>query len=53
MTRQLDVLQNRVVQAVGVASQAQIRAINKELARLSKKLDTLAGKRSTRPQLPA
>jgi hypothetical protein len=53
VTKQLDVLQSRVVEAVGVASQSQIRAINKELARLSKKLDTLAGKRSPRPQLPA
>jgi len=51
--KRLDVLQTRVVEAVGVASQAQVKEINRELAKLSKKLDTLVGKRSSRPEASA
>lgn len=37
----LDGLQHRVVEAVGVASQAQVGEIKRELSKLSKKLDAL------------
>lgn len=43
--RRLDQLQQRVVAAAGVASQSQVKEINRELSRLSKKIDTLLGKR--------
>ena len=38
-------LQDKVISGVGVASQSQVREINKELVKLSKKLDTLVGKK--------
>ena len=43
--KKLNQLQTRVVESVGVASQAQVREINREIARLSKKLDSLIGKK--------
>ncbi|MBI3185070.1 MAG: hypothetical protein HYZ28_23285 [Myxococcales bacterium] len=46
LRKRLDLLQARVVQASGVATQRQVRDINRELGRLSKKLDTLIGKRA-------
>jgi hypothetical protein len=39
---------SRVVEAVGVASQAQIRELTRELSRISKKVDALVGKRAAR-----
>lgn len=41
--KRFDGLQTRVVEAVGVASQTQVREINKELSKLSKKLDAVLG----------
>ena len=38
---------DRVIESVGVASQSQVEQINKELVKLSKKLDQLVGKKST------
>lgn len=43
--KRLDVIQTRVVETVGVASQQQVKEINRELVKLSKKLDALAGKK--------
>lgn len=47
--KRLDGLQTRVVEAVGVASQTQVREINRELTKLSKKLDAVltTGKKAT------
>lgn len=45
LKKRLDGLQTRVVEAAGVASQSQVKAISRELTRLSKKLDTLVGKK--------
>ena len=39
-------LQTRVVEATGVASQNQLKLISRELARLSKKVDALAGRKA-------
>jgi uncharacterized protein YukE len=39
--KRLDGLQTRAVEAVGVASQAQVKELNRELSRLSKKLDQI------------
>jgi len=51
--KRLDGLQTRAVEAVGVASQAQVKELNRELSRLSKKLDQIvppaAKKASSRP----
>ncbi len=41
----LDALQSRVVEAAGVASQSQVKELHKELGKLAKKLDALAGKK--------
>jgi polyhydroxyalkanoate synthesis regulator phasin len=43
--KKLDGLQTRVIEATGVASQSQVKAIGKEIARLSKKVDGLVGKK--------
>src|SRR5689334_20342200 len=43
----LEGLQGKLVQAVGVASQSQVKQINKELTRLSKKLETLISKKGS------
>jgi hypothetical protein len=42
--RQLHSLQSQVINAVGVARQSQIRELNRELSRLSKRIDELARK---------
>jgi hypothetical protein len=44
--KRLDVLQSRVVEAAGVASQAQLRELSRELTRISKKLDAVVSKKS-------
>ncbi|SEU37269.1 hypothetical protein [Stigmatella erecta] len=41
LRKRLDGFQARAVEAVGVASQAQVKEINRELTRLSKKLDQI------------
>jgi uncharacterized protein YukE len=41
LRKRLDGIQTRAVEAVGVASQAQVRELNRELTRLSKKLDQI------------
>lgn len=43
--KRLDGLQGKLVEAVGVASVAQVKEINRELNKLSKKLENLAKKR--------
>lgn len=51
--KRINSLQARVVETVGVASQAQVREINRELVKLSKKLDALNGtgkKAGTKPE---
>jgi hypothetical protein len=46
--------QSRVIQAAGVATQGQIRALNRELKALSKKLDALIEKKPvTKPDARA
>jgi ElaB/YqjD/DUF883 family membrane-anchored ribosome-binding protein len=50
--RRLSALQTKVVESVGVASQAQVNQINRELARLSKKLDTLVAKKAAAKSAP-
>ena len=46
--------QSRVIQAAGVATQSQIRALNRELKALSKKLDALVEKKAaTKPDARA
>lgn len=51
--KRLDGLQTKAVEAAGVASQAQVKELNRELSRLSKKLDQLlpptAKKATSRP----
>lgn len=44
--KRLDGLQGKLVEAVGAASTAQVKEINRELNRLAKKLDTLAKKKA-------
>lgn len=51
--KRLDHLQARVVQAAGVASQAQVREINRELSKLSKKVESLVHKRASRSEASA
>ena len=47
-------LQSRVIQAAGVATQGQIKALNRELKALSRKLDALVEKKSaTKPDARA
>lgn len=41
LKKRLDGLQTKVVEAVGVASQAQLKDLNKELAKLTRKVDAL------------
>jgi len=45
--KRLTVVQAKVIESVGMASQAQVDQINRELARLSKKLDGLMGKKGS------
>lgn len=42
--KRLNELQSRVIESVGVASGAQVKEINREIAKLSKKIDTLVKK---------
>jgi tetrahydromethanopterin S-methyltransferase subunit G len=52
--RRLDGLQARVIEAVGVASQSQMKEINRELGRLAKKLDAvIGGKKDKTPRAAA
>ena len=44
--KRLDGLQGKLVEAVGVASVAQVKEINRELGKLAKKLETLTKKRA-------
>jgi hypothetical protein len=41
LRKRLDGIQTRAVEAVGVASQAQVKELNRELSKLSKKLDQI------------
>ncbi len=41
LKKRLDAVQTKVVEAVGVASQAQLKDLNKELSKLSRKVDAL------------
>lgn len=41
LSKRLDGIQTRAVEAVGVASQAQVKELNRELSKLSKKLDQI------------
>ncbi len=41
LRKRLDGIQTKAVEAVGVASQAQVKELNRELSRLSKKLDQI------------
>ena len=45
--KRLTTVQAKVIESVGMASQAQVDQINRELARLSKKLDGLMGKKGS------
>jgi F0F1-type ATP synthase membrane subunit b/b' len=44
--KQAETFQNRVIQAAGVATQSQIKALTRELSKLAKKVDTLVEKKS-------
>jgi len=46
MKKRFDALQTRVMAFSGVATQSQIRELNKELHRLSKKVDALLDKKA-------
>jgi hypothetical protein len=50
--RRLASVQTKVVESVGVASQAQVNQINRELVKLSKKLDTLVAKKGIAKSAP-
>jgi hypothetical protein len=45
MKKRFDALQGRIIEVSGMASQAQIRELNKELHRLAKKVDVLIEKK--------
>lgn len=45
LRKRFDSLQSRLIEATGVASQSQIRELNKELHRLAKKVDALVEKK--------
>ena len=45
--KRFDGLQGKLVQAVGVASQAQVKEINRELNRLSKKLESFVTRKGS------
>jgi len=44
--KQAETFQNRLIQAVGVATQSQIKALSRELSKLSKKVDALVEKKA-------
>ena len=46
MKKRFDALQSRIIEVSGVASQAQLRELNKELHRLTKKVDVLMDKKA-------
>jgi hypothetical protein len=46
MLKKAGSLQGRVIRAAGVATQGQIKALNRELKALSRKLDALVEKKS-------
>lgn len=48
--KRLDGLQSKVIEATGVASQAQIKELSKEISRLSRKVDTLLNKKGAKPE---
>jgi hypothetical protein len=50
--KRLTAVQTKVVESVGVASQAQVNQINRELMKLSKKLDTLVAKKGGAKNAP-
>jgi DNA repair exonuclease SbcCD ATPase subunit len=50
--KRLSAVQTKVVESVGVASQAQVNQINRELMKLSKKLDTLVAKKGGAKNAP-
>ena len=41
--KKLEEFQARILEVAGVASQNQVRALNRQLSKLSRRLDTLAG----------
>ena len=45
MKKRFDALQSRIIEVSGMASQAQIRELNKELHRLARKVDVLIEKK--------
>ena len=47
--KRLDGLQEQVLGVLGVATRSEIAELNRELVRLSKKIDTLASKKSAAP----
>jgi len=51
--KRLDTLHARVIEVSGVASQNQVREISREINRLSKKVDSLAGKKTDRDEVRA
>ena len=46
MLKKAESLQSRVIRAAGVATQGQIKALNRELKALSRKLDALVEKKA-------
>ena len=44
--KQAESFQNRVIQAAGVATQSQIKALSRELSKLSRKVDALVEKKA-------
>lgn len=51
--KKLDGLQAKVIEVTGVASQSQIKELSREIARLSKKVDTLLNKKGAKPEARA
>lgn len=46
LRKRFDALQSRFIEATGMASQAQLRDLNKELHKLAKKVDALVEKKA-------
>lgn len=51
--KRMDQLQARVLQVSGVASQTQVKEINKEINRLAKRVDSLLGKKGASSEMPS
>ena len=51
--KRLDTLHARVIEVSGAASQNQIKEISREINRLSKKVDSLTGKKADRDEVRA